>query len=58
MYDYGTDHYFPLKLNSERKMQLTNITHLEFMLEARLQLVDHIQIVYQNDKVLYIYDDN
>lgn len=58
MYDYGANQYFPFQMNSAKKMQFAEVTHLEFLLEARLQLVDHIQIVDQNDEVVYKYDYN
>ena len=56
IYCNGTGSPIPLEMNSEEEMQLTDIIHLEFVLEARLQFVN--QIVCQNDEVIYIYDNN
>lgn len=48
--------FLPLKMNFEKQMQLTEVTHLKFVLKARLQLDDHVHIAYKYDEVIYIYD--
>ena len=45
-----------LEMNSEEEMQLAEVSHLDFALEARLQLVDHVYLTCQNDEIIYIYD--
>ena len=35
----------PLEMDSKEEMQLAEVTHLEFPLEARLQLLDYVHIV-------------
>ena len=45
-------------MNAEKEMQLAKVAHLKFALKASLQLVDHVHVVCQNDKVVYIYDHN
>ena len=55
MHGNGAHLHIPLEMNSEEEMQLAKVTHLEFAFKARLQLVDHIYIICQNDKVVYIH---
>lgn len=42
----------------EKKMQLVEVAHLEFVLETSLQLVDYIHITCQNDHVDHMNDHN
>ena len=37
-------------------MQLAKVTHLELVLEARLQPVNHVHYICQINGVVYIYD--
>ena len=39
--------FITFKMNSKKELQFTEITHLKFVLKARLQLVDHVQIACQ-----------
>jgi hypothetical protein len=54
MYDNGVGSPIPFELTFEEEMQFIKVTHLEFVLKARLQLIDHVHIACQNDEVLYI----
>ena len=54
MNGHGARPPIPLKINSEEEMQPAEVTHLEFVLKARLQLVHHVYIAYQNDEVINI----
>ena len=47
-----------LKMNFKKGMQLAEVTHFEFVLKARLQLVDHIHITCQNYEFVYTHDYN
>lgn len=58
MHDDDARPSIPLEMNFGEKIQLAEVIHLKFALEARLQLVGHIYIDCQNDKVVYIYDYN
>ena len=58
MHGNGVGLLIPFEMNFEEEMQLGEVIHLEFTLEARLQLVDHVHTACQNDEVVYIYDYN
>ena len=58
MYDNGVHPPIPFEMNSEEQMQFAEVAHLEFALEARLQLIDHVHIVCHHDKVVHMYNYN
>ena len=54
MHGNGVGFSIPLKMNVEKNMQLAEVIHLDFTIEARLQPVDRVHVACQNDEVVYI----